>query len=90
MKWHRDKWGHIIDENGKEVRFRSVSILSSSSDERLDQAERNTDLICASPALLEALEKSRRFVDCYVGEDIVAGRLILEIDAAIAAAKGEV
>ena len=47
-------------------------------------------LACAAPALLEALEKSRRFVDAYVDEDIVAGRLILEIDAAIAAAKGEV
>jgi hypothetical protein len=40
--------------------------------------------------LLEALEKARRFVDAYVDEDIVAGNLILEIDAAIAAAKGEV
>jgi hypothetical protein len=62
MKWQRDKWGHIIGEDGKEVKFRSVSILCSGTKEREELAEANTNLAAAAPALLEALEG---LIDAY-------------------------
>ena len=49
-------------------------------------------LACAAPALLEALEGARLYVD-MAGENCynpVADKVLAKIDAAIAAAKGEV
>ncbi len=55
--WSRDKYGSVVDADGKEVLFRSVSTLSAGTDDRIAMAEANTDLAAAAPELLEALER---------------------------------
>lgn len=57
MKWLRHKHGHIIDEKGNTVYFRSIHTLCSGTVEKISQAERNTDLACAAPELLFSLEE---------------------------------
>lgn len=84
MKWHRDKFGHIFDESGQEVSFRSLSILCSASDERIDQAERNTDLIASAPQLLDMLE---RIASTHQFE--LDDNMLNEAVKLIAAAKGQ-
>jgi len=59
---------------------------------RMREAIKQEQLRDAAPALLDALEEARMYVDmasesCY---DPVANKLLEKIDAAIAAAKGEV
>lgn len=54
--WSRDKYGNLVDAKGESVLFRSVSTLSSGTDDRIAMAEANTDLAAAAPELLEALE----------------------------------
>lgn len=54
--WTRDSYGHIVDRAGQDVRFRSLTILASSSQERIAQAEANTDLAAAAPELLANLQ----------------------------------
>lgn len=51
--WSRDKYGNLIDANGRNVLFRSVSILCAG--DGVAEAEKNTDLIAAAPDLLAAL-----------------------------------
>lgn len=54
--WSRDKYGHIVDQNGRDVDFRSMCILSSGAGDRMAMAEANTTLAAAAPELLLALE----------------------------------
>lgn len=53
--WKRDKYGHIVDSNGDDVLFRSISIACSGGN-HVAQAEANSDLTAAAPELLEALQ----------------------------------
>ena len=53
--WSSDKYGHIVSPSG-DVMFRSLSILASSSAERMAEAEANTTLAAAAPDLLAALQ----------------------------------
>jgi hypothetical protein len=64
--WHRDKYGHIVDGEGSDVLFRSVSILGSGAPERMALAEANTDVAAAAPDLLANLE---RMVQWYARRD---------------------
>lgn len=54
--WARDKYGHVIGKDGRDIDFRSLSILCSGEPERLSEAEANTTLAAASPELLKALQ----------------------------------
>lgn len=80
--WKRDKYGHIM-ANGKEVSFRSMSILCSASEDRIQTAEDNTTLAAAAPDMFDALIDCRRALELanFTGELAV-------VDAAIAKAKG--
>jgi len=94
MKWHRDKWGHIIGEDGQEVKFRSVSILCSGSKEREELAEANTNLAAAAPALLEALIDARAVlwyqIESKFGPEKAAlYPSIIRADLAIKTARGQ-
>lgn len=60
--WHQDKYGHVISPDGSDVLFRSLTILSSSTAERISMAEANTRLIAAAPDLLEALQMAKHIV----------------------------
>lgn len=79
--WKRDKYGHVVDSGGNEVRFRQVTTLMSGSDESMRTADDNTNLLVAAPDLLEALKS------CYdLGIDL---HLVPMVKAAIAKATGE-
>lgn len=92
--WSRDKYGHIM-ASGKEVNFRSMSILCSGASERIDEADANTTLASSAPDLFEALEglldRYTSLVNCgdcgywnpEAEEEVIASR------AAIAKARGE-
>ena len=54
--WRRDKYGHIVDADGRSVMFRSISICCAGHRDEVEQAERNTDLAAAAPALLAATQ----------------------------------
>jgi hypothetical protein len=73
--WKRDKYGHVVDERGRDINFRSMSSLCSGSEERMAEAEANTTLASAAPDLLAALQGVLR----------VADRATDEFDAARAA-----
>lgn len=51
--WSRDKYGSLLDANGHNVEFRSVTICCAGSG--VPEAEANTDLIAVAPDLLVAL-----------------------------------
>lgn len=55
--WSRDKYGYMIDANGESIVLRGTTTLCSGSSDRLEMAEANTDLACAAPELLAALER---------------------------------
>ena len=63
----RDKYGHIVDESGKDVLFRGVSIACAGSS--VPEAEKNSDLIAAAPDLLDALQKIMGAIDRCEAED---------------------
>ena len=87
--WSRDKYGSMIDAMGESVILRGTTTLCSGSDDRMAMAEANTDLACAAPELLEALEA---VLNAGRG---TSGRIILDAEdealarAAIARARGE-
>lgn len=54
--WSRDKYGHIVDRDGRDVLFRGVSRLGDGSEWRIAEAEANTTLAATAPDLLEALQ----------------------------------
>jgi len=87
--WSRDKYGAMIDAMGDSVILRGTTTFCSGSDDRMAIAEANTDLACAAPELLEALE-----VVLNAGRG-TSGRIILDAEdealarAAIARARGE-
>jgi hypothetical protein len=59
--WSRDKYGHVADASGQEVRFRSLTCLASGSRDSVEEAEANTDLLVdacnAHDHLVKALTK---------------------------------
>lgn len=54
--WHRDKYGNLLDSNGRNVLFRSVSICCAGSERSIKESEANTDLAMAAPDLLSEIE----------------------------------
>ena len=70
--WIRDKFGNIKTAHGSDVLFRGVASICAGGDDRIKEAEANTDLIAQAPEivaerdrllkvnaeLLEALEAS--------------------------------
>ncbi|MBY4947036.1 hypothetical protein K6V92_10440 [Cupriavidus respiraculi] len=86
--WARDKYGHIVDEQGKDVLFRSVSVLASGDPTQMDEAERNTTLAAAAPDLLEVLQALAER-STHRGQLMLQAEDVLMIRAAIAKATGE-
>ena len=60
--WKRSDYGQIVDSDGKDVCFRSVTTMCSGSEESIAEAEANTDLIAAAPDLLAALKAIQWFL----------------------------
>ena len=98
--WGRDKYGSVVDADGKEVLFRSLSTLSAGTDDRIAMAEANTDLAAAAPGLLAALETARDYVagELEYRKQALAGypdkwrteeQDLAAIDAAIAKARSQ-
>lgn len=56
--WTRDRYGHVVGPNGEDVRFRSLTIAASGSEERLAEAEANTNLAAAATDLLVIAQES--------------------------------
>ena len=92
--WKRSDYGQIVDPDGKDVCFRSVTTMCSGSEESIAEAEANTDLIAAAPDLLAELREARetilqlknsRWSECE-GSDV---EWVGDIDAAISKATGE-
>jgi hypothetical protein len=90
--WFRDKYGHVVDGEGKDINFRGVSTLCSGDPARLAEAEANTTLAASSHALLSALEDLMRIVDNSGDEQYVTIQLTPEFfepaRAAISRARG--
>lgn len=57
--------------------------------QRLDAVKKEERVRKAAPALLEALMKARKYVWSASYDNLLAQEELIEIDAAIAAAKGE-
>lgn len=55
--WKRDKYGALVAINGEPVILRGTTTLCSGSDDRMMEAEANTDLAAAAPEFLEALSE---------------------------------
>jgi hypothetical protein len=54
--WNRNKYGSLLDSKGENILFRGVSIATSGS--RVAEAEKNTDLAAAAPAMQQSLRPS--------------------------------
>lgn len=52
--WRRDRYGHVVGPDGRDVRFRSLTCAMGSHGPG-DESEANTDLIAASVDMLSAL-----------------------------------
>ena len=93
--WKRSDYGQIVDPDGKDVCFRSVTTMCSGSEESIAEAEANTDLIAAAPDLLAALKAIQWFCDdpngSEKGETLANGlvRLLPAARDAISRATGE-
>lgn len=79
--WNRDRYGNLLDANGRNVLFRGVAIAAAGS--MVAEAEANTDLIAAAPELLAALQRCLDY-GSMTGDESVAD----QARAAIAKATG--
>jgi hypothetical protein len=61
--WLRDKYGAVRTTDDKDVLFRNMACLSAGSDERMAEAEANTDLAAAAPQMLAALERAKAWIE---------------------------
>lgn len=84
--WSRDQYGHIVDSLGREIHFRGVCIMASGERERIDQAERNSDLAACAPSLIAAL---RRYVDMDTRNKLTDNHLYRTAVSVIESATGE-
>lgn len=80
--WTRDKYGHVVDANGRDIQFRSLSICCAGPRESVERAEANTSLIAAAPDMLDALQEAKHmFADEYPGHPTTE-RIFAAIEAA--------
>lgn len=94
--WVQDKWGRILDQSGRDVLFRGLTLLGSGSEERTQEADANTRIAGAAPELLEALEHAERTIFRLQADQAVSHRIDRylmdarrQAKAAIAKARGE-
>ena len=90
-----DRVGKVIESDDQDDGM-MLSIAHIDMYDTQEQAIANRLLICAAPALLDALESARSFIFRHAQTDCNTGELIckkteaelIKIDAAIAAARG--
>lgn len=82
--WVRDQWGNLLDPTGERVTFNGVSVYCAGAG--LAEADANTDLAGAAPALFAAINY---LLSCSVPMSGQQEQCWISLRAAIAKALGE-